>query len=117
MRYRSARSAPSIIRRGKRLLLPLFCLSVASFASAQGQGNLELRSLAATCAACHGTDGHPAPDSGLRALGQLPPGVLAARMRAYRENSTLASSVMAQIARGYDDQQVERLAAYFAGQP
>jgi cytochrome c553 len=77
----------------------------------------ELRSLAASCAGCHGTDGHSGPKSALRSLTQLPPEDFLARMRAFREDPNLASTVMAQIAKGYDDQQVDALAKYFASQP
>jgi cytochrome c553 len=38
-------------------------------------------------------------------------------MRAFRAASAQDSSVMAQIAKGYDDQQVDELAAFFAAQP
>jgi cytochrome c553 len=86
-------------------------------ASAGADTTLELRSLAASCAACHGTDGHSAPNSAVPALAHLPPAYFLMRMRAFREDQTLAATVMAQIARGYDDQQVEKLAAYFANQP
>ncbi len=95
----------------------LALLMDAAFASARGDANLELQSLAASCAACHGTDGHSAPNSSMPSLAHLPPAYFIARMRAFREDRTLASSVMAQIAKGYDDQQVERLADYFANVP
>jgi cytochrome c553 len=97
-------------------LVPLAYFCLAPLAAAQGDASLELRSLAATCAACHGTDGHAAPGSGLRSLAPLSPALLTERMRAFREDKALTSSVMAQIARGYDDQQVQRLAGYFAAQ-
>jgi cytochrome c553 len=50
-------------------------------------------------------------------LAHLAPADFIARMRAFREDPALASSVMAQIAKGYDDQQVERLADFFANTP
>jgi cytochrome c553 len=102
---------------GRRAWLLATCLTLASLADAQGDANLELRSLAASCAACHGTDGHSKAKAQLPSLAHLPTTYFMARMYAFREDDKLAASVMAQIAKGYDDHQLQQLAEYFASQP
>jgi cytochrome c553 len=106
--HRALASDHSAKRRIRPAWLVFACLGLAP---------LELRSLAGSCAACHGTDGHSAPSSSVPSLAHLPREYMIARMRAFREDSSLASSLMAQIAKGYDDQQLEKLADYFASQP
>ncbi len=74
--------------------------------------------LAATCAACHGTDGATknAPSfATLPALAGQPRENLVASLRAYKAG-TRPATIMTQIARGYTDEQIELLAAYFAAQ-
>ena len=74
------------------------------------------RSLAATCAACHGTDGRAAEGQAMPALAGLARERIAAELRAFREGSR-PGTVMPQIAKAYSDQQIDALAAYFAGVP
>jgi cytochrome c553 len=95
----------------------LVSFSLAPWAAASADADAELRSLAASCAACHGTNGHSAPNSAMPSLAHLQPAYFIARMRAFRAAPAKDSSVMAQIAKGYDDQQVDELAAFFAAQP
>ena len=74
--------------------------------------------LAATCAACHGTDGATknAPNfATLPALAGQPRENLAASLRAYKAG-TRPATIMTQIAKGYTDEQLELLAAHFAAQ-
>lgn len=76
--------------------------------------DLQVRSLAASCAACHGTDGRAAPDSSVPGLAGIPREQLAAQMRAFKSGSRPAT-VMNQLAKGYSDSQIDQLAGYFAG--
>jgi sulfide dehydrogenase cytochrome subunit len=94
----------------------LACHGMASCAAAQTPSSLEVRSLAASCAACHGTAGHALPGSSMPSLAGLPTTYFVARMRTFRDDK-LARNVMAQIAKGYDDRQVSELAEYFASHP
>ncbi len=110
-------SAATATLRDARAWLLLAGMALPSVVAAQEAANLPLRSLAASCAACHGTEGHSEPKSTVPALAHLPAAYFIARMHAFREDQTLASGVMAQIAKGFDDTQVEQLAAYFASQP
>ena len=71
------------------------------------------RALAATCSACHGTEGKAVAGSGMVALAGLPKEHVAAQLRAFRDGSR-TSTVMQQIAKGYSEPQIDAIAAYFA---
>jgi cytochrome c553 len=86
---------------------------IASPAAAQDP-NLA-RNLAATCANCHGTNGHAVPNAGMPGLAGQPKESIIQRFKEYRSGSRPAT-VMHQIAKGYTDAQVELLANYFAAQ-
>ncbi len=72
------------------------------------------RNLAAACAICHGTDGR-AVTRDVNPLAGLAKDQFIARMTAFR-NGTRPATVMHQISKGYTDQQIEQLAAYFTAQ-
>jgi cytochrome c553 len=91
-------------------------LAAAPFASlAQGADALSLRSLAATCASCHGTDGRAVPGSSVPGLAGMPRDYLLQQLRSFRDGSRPAT-VMQQIAKGFSEPQLEQLAGYFAAQ-
>ena len=95
------------------------CVLAAASAMAGAQpaaAPLALRSLAATCAQCHGTDGRPVPGSLVPALAGRPADDTARQMQAFRSGSA-SGTVMPQLAKGYSEAQVRSLAAYFAAQP
>ncbi len=94
------------------LILPGVLLG-ASVASEQTPADLQTRSLAATCAACHGTDGNAAAASATPRLRGLDKDTLVREMREFRAGSRPAT-VMQQIATGFTDEQIDRLAEYFA---
>ena len=84
---------------------------------AQAQSDpLAMRSLAATCAACHGTDGRAVSGAGMTSLRGLDRAYLLAQLNAFRDG-TRPATVMHQIAKGYTPEQLEQLAGYFAGLP
>ena len=72
------------------------------------------RSLAASCAACHGSDGRSVTAE-VVALAGLPKQHIVSQMKAFRDG-TRPATVMHQLAKGYTDAQVDLLAAYFAAQ-
>ena len=76
---------------------------------------LYLRSLAATCAHCHGTDGRAVEGEALIALAGRPRDYLLTQLMAFRTGDRKAT-IMHQITRGYSEVQLEMLAAYFAAQ-
>lgn len=71
------------------------------------------RNLAATCANCHGTNGHARGD--MRPLAGMNEKKMLATMADFR-NGNMPATIMHQIAKGYTDEQLERIAAYFAAQ-
>ncbi len=94
------------------------CALAASFpghaqtASAQA---LYTRSLAATCANCHGTDGRTVQGSSVLPLAGLDKNYLVAQMQAFK-TGTRPATVMHQISKGYSDAQIDIIAGYFAAQ-
>lgn len=87
----------------------------AAGAHAQDAAAIQLASLAATCAACHGTQGKAAEGGAMPRLAGLDTGYFSEQMRAFRDGKRPAT-VMHQITKGYSDAQVSALAAYFAAQ-
>ncbi len=71
--------------------------------------------LAATCSGCHGTNGETVGNALPPLAGQSKESLLA-RLKAFKEG-TAAATIMTQLAKGYSDDQLERLAAFFAAQP
>ena len=84
----------------------------AQTASAQALYN---RSLAATCANCHGTDGRAVQGSSVLPLAGLEKNYLVEQMKAFKSGARPAT-VMHQISKGYSDAQIDILAGYFAAQ-
>ena len=103
----------------RQSLLPVWmcaCLLGSGAAWGQTAQALQIRSLAATCAGCHGTDGRAVPGSAIPSLAGLPRDTITHQMRAF-QNGGRDATVMAQIAKGFSADQVNALAAYFAAQP
>ena len=101
------------MRRSIVWLLVLFALAAA--ARAQSPEQLNLRSLAASCAQCHGTDGRSVAASAVPALAGMPREHLVAQLKAFKTGSR-PSTVMGQLAKGFSDAQLEQLADYFSRQ-
>ena len=68
--------------------------------------------IADACAACHGADGHSA--GAIPSVAGRPAADLAAAMRAFRAGERPAT-VMTRIAKGFDDAEIEAVAAYLDG--
>jgi cytochrome subunit of sulfide dehydrogenase len=75
-----------------------------------------VRSLAANCAACHGTNGKAQPGSTVAGLAGRPAAQLVAAMQEFKDGKRLAT-IMHQIAKGYSTEEIAALADYFAKQP
>ena len=90
-------------------------LSVSSPADASPAAALHRHALAATCAACHGTDGRAPAGSAMPSLAGRPAPWLVAQMQAFKSGERPAT-VMHQIARGYSEAQIAQIAAFFAAQ-
>jgi cytochrome c553 len=90
------------------ILAPLLALPPAAARADEAAG----RSLAATCANCHGTEGR-ALGADVPSLAGRPRAEIVALMKAFRDGSRPAT-VMHQLSRGYTERQVEDLAEFFA---
>ena len=82
---------------------------------AQDKEALYLKSLAATCANCHGTNGKSVEGSSVTSLAGLDKNYHIAQMTAFRTGIRPAT-VMHQLSKGYSTAQIEALAGYFAAQ-
>ena len=98
-----------------KLTVPLLCLALSPFAQAQSKEALYTKSLAATCANCHGTDGKVVAGSTVTSLAGLDKAYITAQMNAFKTGARPAT-VMHQISKGFNDAQIESLAGYFAAQ-
>ena len=75
-----------------------------------------VRSLAANCAACHGTNGRPAAGSTLAGLAGKPKDELLTAMTQFKQGKKPAT-LMHQLTKGYSDEELAALADYFSKQP
>jgi cytochrome c553 len=87
----------------------LMCAAPAALA----QAPLLARSLAATCANCHGTDGRAQPGSAMEPLAGADAADLRRKLTEYK-SGVRPATIMHQIAKGYTDEQIELLAVYFS---
>lgn len=84
---------------------------VTASAAATAETPLQVRSLAASCANCHGTSGVAQP--GMESLAGKPKEDLLKKMLDFKTGKKPAT-LMHQLSKGYTDEQLEQLAAYFA---
>lgn len=103
------------MRWTKMLAVMAWLAATAMPAAAQDSAALYVRSLAATCANCHGTQGRAQPGSSVVSLAGMPAEQLIAQMAAFKAG-TRSATVMHQLAKGYTDAQIAQIAAYFAAQ-
>lgn len=107
---RSVRRAAWVLSLGLAAALP-----AAAQAPSPEAERLYLRSLASTCAHCHGTDGQAVAGEAMVRLAGLSRDHLLTQLMAFRTGDRRAT-IMHQITRGYSEAQLEQLAAYFAAQ-
>lgn len=84
---------------------------VTASAAVMAETPLQVRSLAASCANCHGTNGAAQP--GMESLAGKPKEDLLKKMLDFKTGKKPAT-LMHQLSKGYTDEQLEQLAAYFA---
>ena len=99
--------------------IALFALLSAG-AQAQTAANadaqqLYVKSLAATCANCHGTNGRAHEGSAVPSLAGMPRDYMITQMKAFASGQRPAT-IMHQLSKGFSDQQIEQIATYFAAQ-
>lgn len=96
------------MKKISRLLAGLVLVSLSSWASADA---LQVRSMAASCSACHGTQGVAL--QGMDSLAGQKKEDLLKKMQDFKSGKKPAT-LMHQLASGYSDEQIDQLAAYFA---
>lgn len=99
----------------KKLLSVSISLALAVFAgSAFAQGNASAgKTKAASCAGCHGEDGNSMMPGFPKLAGQHQ-GYLVKQLQAFKSGARI-SPMMAPLAQSLDDQAMEEIAAYYAG--
>jgi cytochrome subunit of sulfide dehydrogenase len=80
----------------------------------QAQDTNLARNLAATCANCHGTNGHARGD--MKPLAGISAEKIVAMLADFKSGNQPAT-IMHQIAKGYTDEQIRLVAGFFAAQP
>ena len=96
------------------LVIGLICpIVVFSAENTDAQNAVHIRSLAASCAACHGTNGKAAAQSGSATLAGMDKQQLSSKLMAFKSGAANAT-VMHRHAKGLTDEEIEGLAAYFS---
>lgn len=103
------------IKISKNWAIGLFCTLCLTAAHAQDKQALYVKSLAATCANCHGTNGKAVEGSQVVSIAGLDRAYIVAQMKAFKAG-TRPATIMHQLSKGYSDAQIETLATYFAAQ-
>ncbi|MFM8865695.1 MAG: c-type cytochrome [Limnohabitans sp.] len=88
-------------------------LAAAGFSHAQSPDAAQVRSWAASCANCHGTDGRAQP--GMESLAGANKDDMVKKMLDFKAGRKPAT-IMHQLAKGYSDEQIVAIAGYFAAQ-
>ena len=88
-------------------------LILSGLAHAQAPSALQVRSWAAACANCHGTNGQAQP--GMESLAGVNKDDIVKKMQDFKAGRKPAT-IMHQLAKGYSDDQIQAIAAYFAAQ-
>jgi cytochrome c553 len=96
-------------------LAPVAALALATAGAAHAQDANLGRNLAATCANCHGTNGQTRGDT-VKPLAGVSADKIVAAIADFKSGAQPAT-IMHQIAKGYSDDQIKAVAAYFAAQP
>lgn len=89
-------------------------LSIFMAGSAISADTLLARNLAATCAGCHGTNGH-AVSGEIKSLAGMESAKLLEALKSYQSGEKPAT-IMHQITKGYTDAQLTLIANYYAQQ-
>ena len=100
-----------IMRVARTVAISLVATCVWS--SAYAQDSSTVRGMAATCTFCHGTDGRSVGTT--PSLAGVDKAYMAQQMKDYKTGKR-PGTIMHQLAKGYSDDQIDQIAAYFAAQ-
>lgn len=106
-----------LLKSGQRLAVNsqlMLALLLAAMAVQTAEADSHLRVLAASCAACHGSNGNSV--GGTPVLAGLDAAHFKLQMKSFRSGER-ASTVMHHHAKGLTEDEIEALAGYFAAQP
>jgi cytochrome subunit of sulfide dehydrogenase len=98
---------------GFALAIVLAAGAAATMTFGQATDTKAARSLAATCANCHGTGGVSVGD--FESLAGKPREEIARKMQEFKSGAR-PGTIMNQLAKGYTDEQIDALAGWFAAQ-
>jgi cytochrome c553 len=101
------------MKHASALAFVLLCAVTSAQAQTQTPDPLQVRSWAAGCANCHGTNGRAEP--GMVALAGANKDDIVQKMQDYKAGR-LPATLMHQLAKGYSDAQIVAIASYFAAQ-
>lgn len=101
----------SVRKLGLGFLTALGLVQWGTIASAQNADATKLyhRSLAATCANCHGTDGKGVIEGGMPLINGYTSQQLLESLKAYKSGAR-EGTIMPQLAKGYSDEQLQIIA-------
>ena len=102
------------MNRALALVLTAALASAASLSQAQTSAT-QVKSWAAGCANCHGTNGKAVPGSGMDALAGMEKEKLLQKLKDFK-SGVKPATIMHQISKGYTDEQMDLIAAYYAAQ-
>lgn len=91
------------------LCIAMSCWSLSVLAQNTDASNLYKRSLAATCANCHGTDGKGVVGGGMPLINSLTSEQMLTQLKAFKSGAR-EGTIMPQLAKGYSDEQLEIIA-------
>lgn len=115
MQTSSIRSIFASIFTPRFTTLFISCLFFSASSFAASQQELAINGMAATCANCHGTFGKSIQGGALPSLAGMQSEYIVEQMQAFK-TGTRKATIMHQLAKGYTEQQIKDLAAYFAAQ-
>jgi cytochrome c553 len=101
------------VKHALLVILNFVFIVTHSLADTNTPDPLQVRSWAAGCANCHGTQGRAEP--GTVSLAGVNPVDLVKSMQDFKSGKRPAT-VMHQLAKGYSDEQISAIASYFAAQ-
>ncbi len=102
-----------VMKRLHFSLVALACLTTAW--SVAAQDDTLARNLVATCANCHGTDGHAVKASGMEALAGADAAKTLQKLHEFK-SGVRPTTVMQQIVKGYTDEELALIVGYLARQ-